>query len=112
MANVAPLGMYTPGWDWLNNLQVGDLVDCCDERHTWYKAHVSDTRLVEHEDCLGNKIKKVKIAFRYHDDDFGLKADPNNPEKKYVGWLSKYDSWRASTCASIYPLNTMVTPYC
>jgi hypothetical protein len=31
MGNVAPVGMFTPGWDWLTKLEIGDEIDCCDE---------------------------------------------------------------------------------
>jgi len=37
---IAPVGMYTTGWDWLNNLKVGDRIDCCDEYHKWYKCYI------------------------------------------------------------------------
>jgi hypothetical protein len=46
-SSLAPLGMFTPGWDWLNSLEEGDYIDCCDERHTWYRAHVRATRFQE-----------------------------------------------------------------
>jgi hypothetical protein len=41
-----------------------------------------------------------------------IKSTPIFQTKKYVGWLSKYDSWRSSTCASIHPQWDVVTPYC
>ena len=57
------------------NLQVGDPVDCCDETHTWYRGFILEQRYLENVDCDGNVIKKNKVAFRYHDKDYGTKSD-------------------------------------
>ena len=52
---IAPLGMYTDAWEWRQNLKKGDIIDTCDEYHSWFHGHVADRRTVpgEEKDCMG-----------------------------------------------------------
>ena len=107
----APVGMYCQKWDWLNSLKKFDIVDSCDETHMWFKSYIVDEKEREVKDCDGNTIRKIQIALRYNDEEFGQKADFNFPGKKMIGWSSTYDGWRVSTCTSIQPVTSLVTPY-
>jgi hypothetical protein len=96
---IAPEGFYTSAWEWRMNLKLKDPVDCCDEYHQWYSGYVLAIEDLEHTDVLGQQCKRIKIAFRYYDKDFGYRMDPQG--QAFVGWSEKYDSWRSFTCTSI-----------
>jgi hypothetical protein len=109
---IAPLGQFTDAWEWRNNLKVGDFIDCCDEYSNWYRAHILERREridgAAGVDCEGKPLEEFLIAFRYTDEIYGVKEDKHG---KYVGWGSRFDSYRSLTCTSVMPKHSMVHPY-
>lgn len=53
-------------------------------------------------------MEEFLIAFRYTDEIYGVKEDKNG---KFVGWGSRFDSYRSLTCTSVMPQQSMVNPY-
>lgn len=107
--------MYTTAWAWRMQLQIGENIDCCDEYGNWFTAFVIEIReCVGHQagvDIDGTPLRECLIGFRYYDEEFGTREDPID-RRKYVGWGSKYDSWREFTCTSIHPPNSLANKYC
>jgi hypothetical protein len=50
------------------------------------------------------------VALRFFDEVNGSKKCANTG-KSFVGWSSKFDNWRSSTCTSIMPEFSVHTPY-
>ena len=111
---IAPVGMYTDAWDWRLSLKKNDAIDTCDEYHSWFRGHITARRECTGEakgvDCEGKPLEEVCVALRYADSVYGTKKVAND-DQLYVGWLSKFDSWRSLTCTSIMPPGSVHTPY-
>jgi len=111
---IAPVGMYTPGWDKkLQLLQPDSVFDVCDEQRNWFRATIIERMECEGneagKDCDGNTLEEVKVGYRYYTDDGETIPDPTG--RHYIGYSPKFDIIRRISLASIQFAGSMVKPY-
>ncbi|EGR29726.1 ubiquitin carboxyl-terminal hydrolase family protein, putative [Ichthyophthirius multifiliis] len=82
-------------WDWRFQINKGDLVDCCDNSHVWYKCTVFDLK------NDGDELF-IFIGYRYYDEN-GVKTDQKG---RFFGWQAQYDEWMDVTNPRLQKLGT------
>ena len=94
---IQPEGSHTQNnFDWRFNLKPGDEIDAADNFGVWYKSTVLEVQKSEAEEDTKYPEVKIKFGFRqYHEN--GNKFNEDEPERKFFGWRSMYDTERNVT---------------
>ena len=71
------------------NLQVNDIIDCCDTTEVWYTSTILARRLIPSKKHNKSYLE-VKVGYRTYCEN-GEKIDEYG--ERFSGWSSKYDSW-------------------
>ena len=100
---VQPVGTRTVDYEWRMNLQVGDVIDCCDTTEVWYNSTILDRRVLPSKK-QNKSYLEVKVGYRVY-TEAGEKVDENG--RRYQGWSSKYDCWLNVMSPIIQPLNSI-----
>lgn len=108
--DLAPPNTFTDDFAWRKDLKEGDLVDCLDTEHMWYRSTILETREVKDDpESLDPPNKDLFIAYRVYEEE-GHKVDERD-SRKFTGWSFRYDAWMAANTCLVQRIGTLARHY-